>query len=149
MEKSCRNCKNTFPIYLEDLEFYERFKVPEPTWCPECRMIRRMTFRNERALYKRPCDLCHAERIFMYPADVPFPVYCYECWWGDGWDAKAHGRDYDFTRSFFKQFLELRDAVPRCGVVKQGNMVDSEYTNCVTDQRGCYLVFGSTRSEYC
>lgn len=33
----------------------------------------------------------------MYPADAPFPVYCYECWWGDGWDPKSYARDYDFN----------------------------------------------------
>ncbi|MEK7583092.1 MAG: hypothetical protein AAB483_01645 [Patescibacteria group bacterium] len=147
--KSCNNCHQDFEIYPEDLEFYNRFKVPEPTWCPECRLIRRMTFRNERTLYKRPCDLCHADKIFMYPADAPFPVYCWQCWWGDSWDAKAYARDYDFSKPFFEQFLALRDAVPRAGSVKQGNIVDSEYTNRVTDPRNCYLAFSSTRLENC
>ena len=146
---TCQNCNQNFEIYPEDREFYARFKVPEPTWCPECRLIRRMTFRNERTLYKRPCDMCHADKIFMYPADAPFPVYCYQCWWSDNWDAKSYAREYNFSKSFFEQFLELRDAVPSCGIIQQGNMVESQYTNTVTDQRHCYLTFGSVRSEYC
>lgn len=146
---TCNNCKQDFEIYSEDREFYERFGVPEPTWCPECRLIRRMTFRNERTLYKRPCDLCHAEKIFMYPADAPFPVYCHACWYGDSWDPKSYGRDYDFDKPFFNNFLEMRDAVPRCGVVKQKNSINSEYTNRVTDMRNCYLTFSSTDAENC
>ncbi len=119
-------------------------QVPEPTWCPECRLIRRMTFRNDRSLYQRACDKCGQDKIFMYPADAPFPVYCYACWWGDDWDAKEYAREYDFSKPFFDQFLELRNAVPRCGVVKQGFSVNSEYTNRVTDMKNCYLIFPET-----
>ncbi|MEK7616363.1 MAG: hypothetical protein AAB420_04120 [Patescibacteria group bacterium] len=149
MNKSCKNCNQSFEIFPEDREMYGRFEVPEPTWCPECRMIRRMTFRNDRALYKRKCDKCGADKIFMYPADAPFPVYCYECWWSDSWDPKSYGRDYDFSKPFFDQFLELRNAVPRCGVVRQGFSTNSEYTNRVTDMKNCYLVFESTKAEDC
>jgi len=45
--KTCQNCKIEFVIEKEDFNFYEKIKVPPPTWCPECRMIRRMTWRNE------------------------------------------------------------------------------------------------------
>ena len=145
----CKNCQQNFEIYPEDAEMYGRFQVPEPTWCPECRLIRRMTFRNERTLYKRQCDLCHADKIFMYPTDAPFPVYCYQCWWSDGWDPKSYGREYDFSKPFFAQFLELRNVVPRCGVVKQGFSINSEYTNRVTDLKNCYLIFETTRAEDC
>ena len=47
MEKrTCQNCKKDFTIKSEDFSFYEKIKVPAPTWCPECRMIRRINFRN-------------------------------------------------------------------------------------------------------
>ena len=154
MSKTCANCKQNFEIYPEDQEMYGRFGlpgqgVPEPTWCPECRMIRRMTFRNERALYKRKCDKCAKEKIFMYPADAPFPVYCYPCWWGDDWDAKTYARDYDFSKPFFEQFLDLRNIVPRCGIVRQGFSINSEYTNRVTDMKNSYLIFETTNAEDC
>lgn len=51
--KQCQNCKNFFVIESEDFEFYEQIKVPPPTFCWECRLQRRMVFRNERALYRR------------------------------------------------------------------------------------------------
>ena len=150
---SCRSCQKEFKIDVEDTAFYEQMQVPPPTLCPECRLIRRMTFRNERTLYKRKCDLCHEDKIFMYPTDAPFPVYCHDCWYGISpageWNPKSYGRDYDFNQPFFEQFLELRNAVPRCGVVKQKNSINSEYTNRVTDMRNCYLVFGTTIAEDC
>ena len=37
-----------------------------PTFCPDCRLQRRLSFRNERTLYKRPCELCGQETISMY-----------------------------------------------------------------------------------
>lgn len=85
----------------------------------------------------------------MYPADAPFPVYCRPCWWSDNWDSSSYARDFDPKRPFFEQFQELFNAVPRPGIINQGNIVDSDYTNRVTDQRSCYLLFGSIDDEYC
>ncbi len=44
--KTCQNCKKEFQIEPEDFAFYEKINVPPPTFCPECRMIRRMMFLN-------------------------------------------------------------------------------------------------------
>lgn len=147
--KTCQNCKNDFTIESEDFAFYEKIKVPPPTFCPECRFKRRLIWRNERTLYRRKCDLCHLDKIFMYPADAPFPVYCKECWWSDGWDAKEFRRDYDFSKPFFTQMYELMSAVPRPGTIQQGTNIASEYANRVFNARESYLVFDSTAPEFC
>ncbi|MBM3251119.1 MAG: hypothetical protein FJZ07_02705, partial [Candidatus Nealsonbacteria bacterium] len=55
--RTCQNCHSPFVIDVQDFDFYQKIKVPPPTWCPECRMVRRMMFRNERSLYKRKCDV--------------------------------------------------------------------------------------------
>ena len=57
-QRVCQNCKKNFVIEQEDFNFYDRIKVPPPTFCPECRFQRRMAWRNDRTLYKRNCDLC-------------------------------------------------------------------------------------------
>ncbi len=147
--KQCQNCKNQFVIEPDDFSFYEKVKVPPPTFCPECRLIRRLIWRNERALYRRKCDLCQEMKIVMYSSESPHKVYCYQCWWSDKWSAKDYSRDYDFSKPFFEQFKELLLSVPRPGIVKQGNNIESEYTNRVTDMRNCYLVYGTTVAEYC
>jgi len=147
--RNCQSCKNPFTIEPDDFVFYEKIKVPPPTWCPECRLVRRLMFRNERSLYKRPCDLCKKEKILMYPPQSPFTVYCGPCWWGDGWDRAQYAKDYDFSRPFFEQFRELLRAVPRLGLIQEGENVESEYANRVSYQRGAYLVFSSNDDEHC
>lgn len=143
----CQNCKNNFEVTEKDREFLTMLKVPEPTFCAPCRMVRRFAFRNERSLYKRKCDLCHKESIMQYPSDAPFPVYCKSCWWSDKWSPAIYAKEYDFNRPFFQQFRELFLSVPRCGLRHQGNIINSEYTNSVTDMKNCYLVFATTRAE--
>ena len=104
--RTCQNCKNSFAIEPEDFKFYEKIKVPPPTWCPECRMMRRMMFRNERVLYRRKCNaLGHDEEIIsVFSPEKPFTVYDYKYWWSDAWNPFDYGRDYDFSKPFFQQF---------------------------------------------
>ena len=91
--KQCQNCKKDFTIESDDFAFYEKMKVPAPTWCPECRLVKRLQWRNERSLFKRKCDLCDQEKILMFPAESPYTVYCYSCWWSEKWDGQSFARD--------------------------------------------------------
>jgi len=50
-KRMCQNCKREFTITPDDFAFYSKIKVPPPTFCPDCRLQRRMTFRNERSLF--------------------------------------------------------------------------------------------------
>src|SRR3989339_1775037 len=108
MKKICKNCKKDFEIEKKDLDFYARVDSPTPNYCPECRAQRRLAFRNERTLYKRNCDLCQKGIISLYPTNTSFPVYCHDCWWGDSWDAKNFGMDYNPSKTFFGQFTQLQ-----------------------------------------
>ena len=144
--KNCQNCKKDFTIDSEDFNFYEKIKVPAPTWCPECRQIRRYAWRNERTLYRRNCDLCEKSTVTIYSQNKPYKVYCNECWWGDGWDSASYGRDFDFTRPFFEQFVELQHDVPRMALLNK-NSVNSDYTNHSGDNRNAYLSFSTWFSE--
>ena len=60
-KRNCQNCKIEFPIESEDFLFYEKMEVPAPTWCPDCRMARRLLWRNLRSLYKRDCGLAEIQ----------------------------------------------------------------------------------------
>lgn len=144
--KNCQNCKKDFTIESEDFGFYEKIKVPAPTWCPECRQLRRYAWRNERTLYRRNCDLCKKSTVTIYSPNKPYKVYCNECWWGDGWDTTVYGRDFDFTRPFFEQFAQLQHDVPRMALLNK-NSVNSEYTNHSGDNKNVYLSFSSFFDE--
>lgn len=43
----CKHCHQSFDITDADMQFYETMSVPAPTWCPECRLMRKMAFPNE------------------------------------------------------------------------------------------------------
>ncbi len=143
--KNCQNCKKDFNIEPEDFLFYEKIKVPAPTFCPECRFIRRLSSTNERVLYKRKCDFTGETIFSMYPEDAIFPVYDKEAWYSDEWDPYQYGVDYDFSKPFFEQFLELRKKVPKMALIKQGNSINSQYTHRVSDMKDSYMVFRTTR----
>src|SRR3989338_3018436 len=146
--KTCQNCKNQFAIEPEDFEFYARIKVPPPTFCPECRLKRRMLFRNEMILYKRKCDFT-GEIIFSgISQDKPVRVYKSNVWYSDKWDPIDYGREYDFSRSFFEQFKDLYCTVPQLdrSVLR---LVDSDYCINASDLKNCYLLFNSELSEDC
>jgi hypothetical protein len=144
--KQCQNCKQSFTIESEDFAFYEKIKVPPPTFCVECREQRRISFRNERALYKRKCGLCDKSVVSRVSPDKPYPVYCRECWWSDKWDSMQYGRDYDFSRPFFEQYKELLFSVPHVSLFN-GNIVNSDWVNQETDDKNCYLNVGGHYNE--
>jgi hypothetical protein len=144
--RSCQNCKTDFTIDSEDFDFYKKIDVPAPTFCPECRLLRRLAFRNERALYKRKSDLSGKDIFSGYSADIPFPVYDHEEWVSDDWDPLDYGRDYDFSRPFFEQFFELSQSVPRPSRSIL-NLVDSDYSNNATGLKNCYLTFAANYCE--
>ncbi|MFH0806741.1 MAG: hypothetical protein V1885_03400 [Candidatus Brennerbacteria bacterium] len=144
--RQCQNCRNPFVIEPDDFAFYERIKVPPPTWCPECRMIRRMAFRSERPLFKDFCDLCRKEIISMYGPEKPYKVYCNACWFSDKWDGTEYGREYDFSRPFFAQFAGLLAEVPRMALEAYQNE-NSPYSNFTWMSKNIYLSPSSMFSE--
>ncbi len=147
--RQCQNCKKEFVIEPDDFSFYEKIKVPPPTWCPECRLQRRLLFRNERTFYKRKCDLCKRDIIAVYPADTPFPVYCIKCWWSDNWDPGSYGRDFDFSRPFFEQFKELLNVVPALSIVNDEGIssINCEYTYDWFYSKNCYMNVAGWHAE--
>src|SRR3989338_2303852 len=113
-KKICQNCHGEFIIEPEDFNFYEKIKVPPPTFCPECRTVRRLCWRNEMSLFKRKSDAPgdDGKLISFLPPEEKLVVYDANAWWGDSWDPLAYGKDYDFSKPFFEQWRELRDRIP-------------------------------------
>lgn len=146
--KTCQNCKASFEIDAQDFLFYEKVKVPAPTFCPECRMIRRMMTRNERALYRRPCQgVGHSEEVIsMYSSEKPHTVYDQKLWWSDEWDSVQFGKEYDFSKPFFEQFKELWQSVPLLAL-SNSSAVNSDYCNVADQSKDSYMVSGSFKVE--
>ena len=146
--ESCQSCKKDFVIEPDDFGFYEQMKVPAPTWCPSCRRLRRLAWTGHYKLYKRRCSKTGEEVISIYHPDLPYTTYRQDIWWGDSWDAKDYGREYDFSRPFFEQFDELLKSVPLPVLqTEQATMINSPYCNGASELRNCHLCFMADRSE--
>ncbi len=145
--KQCQNCKIDFTIVPDDFAFYAKMGVPAPTFCPQCRIQRRLAHRNDRSLCRRECVLCQKKMLAIYSKDQPYIVYCPECWWGDDWDPQAYGVDYDFSKNFFEQYLVFKKTVPH-EAMYQANFVNSEYANFGFNYKDCYLVMGGWDNEH-
>jgi len=145
--RTCQNCKTSFTIEPEDFEFYEKMKVPAPTFCPSCRFQRRLMFRNERVLYRRMCDLCKKSIITVHDPKKRRIVYCSPCWWSDKWDALEFGVEYDPQKNFFEQFRKLQEKIPVMDLVNSYTTLESsEYVNHAGHLKNCYLIFNA---DYC
>ena len=144
--KNCQSCQQDFTIEPEDFNFYEKIKVPPPTWCPECRMIRRMMWRNERVWYHRTCDATGKNILSIFDPEKGYKVYDHEYWKSDAWDPLDYGREYSFSRNFFEQFSELMKEIPHTNLIQKNN-VNSEYSNNSLNLKNCYMVIAADAAE--
>lgn len=149
--KNCQNCKNDFIIEPDDFGFYEKIKVPPPTFCPECRSQRRLAYRNDIVFYNRECDLCKRKIISLYSTDNPQIIYCNHCWWSDKWDPTAYAQDFDFSRNFFEQYREFRLRVPAIAMMNDDGIASEncEYTQDFAFGKNCYMTMVSWKMQDC
>ena len=141
--RNCQNCKKDFIIEPDDFGFYEKIKIPPPTFCSECRRQRRWAWRNNISLYSRKCDSCKKSVVSIYSPDSEIIIYCNKCWWSDKWDPKSFGVDYNFLRPFFSQFRELIRKVPHMAIVNDDGIasLNCEYTHDWWFSKNCYMCF--------
>lgn len=76
----------------------------------------------------------------VYEENTSFPVYSREYWYSDAWDGLDVGRDYNSSKPFFEQLIELGKVAPRINLW-QVNTVNSDYSNYIVDSKNCYLCF--------
>ncbi|MCF7833772.1 MAG: hypothetical protein K9L98_00200 [Candidatus Pacebacteria bacterium] len=146
--RNCQNCKKDFIIEPDDFSFYEKIKVPAPTFCPECRMIRRMAFRDHRVLYKRKSDITNKIIFSIFHPKAQVKVWEQDIWWSDKLDGLDYGIDINLNESFLSQIKKLFHTVPLPSQTGW-DMIDSDYSAGSSDLKNCYLVFVTTSAENC
>lgn len=155
--KNCKRCGDYFPIFSGDQELLHKlapriwdqsFELPLPTLCPTCRRKRRMSYRNERKLYRNKCSLTWKSVISVYSPESWNTVYEQNAWEWDWWDFRDYAMDYDLNKFFSEQFNELMKRVPRKSLLisKEEN---SDYANYCSYLKNCYLLYDSSNSEDC
>lgn len=146
--KTCQNCKSPFSVEPDDVAFYEMMQVPAPTFCPDCRLQRRLAFRNEHFLYKVKSAHSGKEIFSMHPSEAGLKVWENEAWFSDQMNASDYAKDYDFSKPFFTQLNELLRSVPVFALsVIRG--VNSSYSNNYDGYKNCYLCFNGNYCEDC
>ena len=154
--KSCSKCSANFDITDKDWEFYnkispvfdwKKYEIPTPTFCPDCRQQRRLSFRNERKLYKRKCDATGESMISIYSPDKNYKVYSSDFWWSDKWDALDYWIIFNFEKSFFEQFDELLKKVPVQWLIINSSFENSVYANYWKNSKNVYMWFWADFSE--
>jgi len=154
----CKQTGSPFTVSDKDLAFYEKISpligqhklvVPPPSLSPEARQRRRLTFRNERTLYRRKCDLSGQAILSTYAMDAPMPVYNHKAWFSDCWDPMRYGQSFDFNRTFFEQFQELLKAVPMFSLHHQVDNENCDFTNLVSRNKNSYFIFAALENEDC
>jgi hypothetical protein len=147
--RNCQNCKTDFVIEQDDFTFYEKIKVPPPTFCFDCRSQRRMMFRNERTLYRRVNNTPGHEgeqMISIYRPESQITAYDDRSWWSDSWDPFTYGHEYDFSKTFFEQFAELYRKVPLIGLSVTNNL-NCTFCNVSEGDKACHMLSGSEHNE--
>lgn len=128
--------------------FYEKIKVPAPTWCPECRMVRRFMFYNQHMLFRKKDEISGKELFSHIPPSSPVKIYEHDYWWSGHWDPMVYGREYEFSRPFLAQFHELLYAVPWPSQ-NATQLINSDYCDHAGFLKNCYLCFDIGNSENC
>jgi len=149
MMKTCKKCSVEFEVTESDLIFYKKisptfngikFEIPAPTLCYECRLQRRLSWRNERNLFARNSSKSNKPIVSAYPADSEYTIFSQDEWWSDDWDASRFALDYDENQSFFKQFSNFQKKIPRITLVNS-KAENSEYLNQAHSNKDSYMCF--------
>lgn len=149
--RNCQNCKENFIIESDDFAFYDKIKVPPPTFCIDCRKQRRFAYRNTHSLYRRKDSFSGKDLISIYSADKNLVVIDQKDWWGDAWDPFDYSVNYDFSKTFFEQWKEFRDKFPLQSM-SNSNAINSDYCNVAEESYDSYLCTASWKIEralYC
>lgn len=143
-------CEGDFNIEEEDIKFLKMLIVPPPNFCPTCRRIKRLVNMNFSRLFKRECDVPgHSEMmISILPEECPFPVYDYQYFIDDKFDAFSFGIEYKEGSDPMKMLLSLRRKFPMPSFLNRDpSSINSEYSNGGKNLKNGYYVMACYRTE--
>lgn len=155
--KICSISGKEFAIFQSNKDFYtqlaprfggQQFTLPTPILCPEERDRRRLSFRNERKLYKRQCSASGKMIISTYSPDKELQIYASKIRRWDTWNALDYGFVFDANKSFTEQHKQLLYSVPHQALIGANNE-NADYINLTADSKNCYMVIESSNNEDC
>ena len=145
--KQCEKCSQSFAIEADDIPFYENMDLPLPTMCPHCRFKYLLAFWVFGRFRITKSALSGKTVITDLPESAPFPIYERSEFVSDAWDPLTYGGDYDRSRPFIEQLVELQSKVPHPHQVGVRN-TNSDWTDDTWDSKDTYLTRSATELEF-
>lgn len=124
----------------------KKFPLAPPTLCIEERHRHRAMFAEDITFFRRTSSLSGKPIVSLYDPAKPYPVYANDEWWSDAWDELGYGRAFDPGRSFFEQFTELYDAVPKMATFNEA-CENCDFCASASTAKNCYYSSRAHRSE--
>ncbi len=146
--RTCTISQRPFTVESSDMEFYQAIDVPPPTLHPIERSRRRNAHRNESNLFWRECSSTGSKILSLYPTDTNIAVISEKEYFSDCWDPGAYGRGFDFSRTFFDQWHELKLSVPHLALNSSANE-NCDYCAYTGWSKDCYLTFHADHNRDC
>lgn len=78
--RKCVGCEREFRLVVQELQFYERIKIPAPFFCWPCRLKKLINSRRPMRLYDNQCSKCAVKVKSTYVSDSPEKIYCEKCY---------------------------------------------------------------------
>jgi len=145
--KKCKICNETFPIYEWDIKMLEKisptiwgekFILPVPDECPDCRQIQRLIFRNENTLYKAKSAVSWKPLISIFSEEMWLNIYSFQEFYSDAdFSTNIETNIENFDENLRKMYYKL----PQLALQNWPNMENSEYNNLSGNLKNCYLCY--------
>lgn len=144
---NCEKCNKNFDILADDIAFYEKLDLPLPVMCPYCRFKYLLAFWVNGRFRITKSALSGKTIITVLPESAPFPIYERSEFVSDAWDPLSYGTDYDPSRPFIEQLVELQSKVPH------PHQVGTKNTNCdwaddMWESKDAYLTRSGLHLEF-
>lgn len=114
--KKCRLTGKEFVVTDRDRDFIDKvspifcgkkYEIPSPSLCPEERMRRRLSYRNQRNVYLRKSSFSDETIFSMHSVDKKYPVYENNIYYSDQWSPLEYGQKFNTKISFIEQLNSL------------------------------------------
>ncbi|MFA5778319.1 MAG: hypothetical protein WC870_02430 [Candidatus Paceibacterota bacterium] len=145
--RDCEHCESKFIINEEELNMYGKVGLELPTLCFFCRLKLQLAFWPFGKFRKGKSDLSGNNLITILPERSRYPIYTFNEWIGDGWDAIKFGYNYKENESFFKQMKDLQEKIPRPHQIGSKN-INCDWCDDVWSCKNCYLSRSMLGCEY-
>jgi len=144
--KVCQKCKQNFTIEPDDFALYQKMDLPSPVLCPYCRYKYLLAFWVNGRFRIAKSAFSGKTIITVLPESVPFPIYERAEFISDQWDPLTYGRDYEPSKSFIEQVVELQSKVPHPHQVGTKN-VNCDWTDDMWESKDAYLTRSALHLE--